>query len=608
MAEASAGVVERVRRKLGHVARESWRSLVSAGLSWRPNEEALSLLVAMGIGIVGGIVNLLFSFVLQAFHWLIWRDAENLVQAAESASVWVRAISPMVGALVAGLTLWYFRRKGVGIRTENILEVVASGDGRLSLRRSLYSGVSSMVSLVSGASLGKEGAITNLSSALASAFGQARNWPPFRLRLMVACGAAAGMAAAYNAPIAGAVFAAQVILGNFAMTSFAPLVVASVSATVTSRIYLGVGPIFEPPEFELSQILALPSFVVLGVICGLVGAVFLRGLTWGRYAFRKLGWPAYATLPVGGAVVGLISIYVPEVWGNGDVLVNQTLSPISSALSWLLILMVVKMIATIVTVSSGAVGGVFTPTLLVGALVGSIFGQLLHMLGLYAELPNYAFALIGMGGMLAAMTHSVLLAIIMVFEISLNYSAMPAIMLCAAVATLVSRRFHVESMYTLPLKRLNLSTRREVTRVGAAMERTVGDIMEGARPTLVTNTSYSQIVRYFLTRSAHEIWIVDPEGRLVGEVRLQDLKQWLNLGDTLEFVIAEEIMREAPMALTPDDRLPLVLSKLIESENSYIPVVNNTYERRLLGGVNRKRALSIFYEGDYFTHRQDGEG
>ena len=453
-----------------------------------------------------------------------------------------------------------------------------------------------MLSLVSGASLGREGAITNLSSAVASAWGQKRQWPPFRLRLMVACGAAAGMAAAYNAPIAGAIFAGSVILGNFAMGSFAPLVVASVSATMTSRSVFGVGPIFDVPSFEIRGLWSAPAFVVLGALCGLVGALFLQGLNRGREWVRGRRWPPLVTLPLGGGLVGLISVAFPEVWGNGNQLAGATLRPQEWALGATALLLLAKGLATVVTVSSGAVGGVFTPTLMMGALLGASFGDLAHFFGLHTGLPSSAFALIGMGGMLAATTHSALLALILIFEISLNHSAMPSIMLCVAVATLVSQRFHRDSVYTLPLKRLNLLSQREVSRLGVATEQTVGDVMDTPRLRVEHNAPFSKLTRLFMTHTETAISVVDRDGKLVGEVRLQDLKEWLHPGTSMEFVIAEELMRPAPKAVTPDRSLLSTLPLLIESETATIPVVDNVFDRRLVGVIARRRVLSLFSE------------
>ena len=255
-------------------------------------------------------MNLVLSKLLQALQWVCWREPNDLISAAQAAGWETRILTPIVGGLCAGALLHAFRRPGSRWRSENLLEIVASGDGRLSLKHALASAGASMLSLVSGASLGREGAITNLSSAVASAWGQKRQWPPFRLRLMVACGAAAGMAAAYNAPIAGAIFAGSVILGNFAMGSFAPLVVASVSATMTSRSVLGVGPIFDVPSFEIRGLWSAPAFVVLGALCGVVGALFLQGLNRGREWVRGRRWPPLVTLPLGGGLVGLVSVLV----------------------------------------------------------------------------------------------------------------------------------------------------------------------------------------------------------------------------------------------------------------------------------------------------------
>ena len=212
------------------------------------NEEAFHLVLAAIIGVIGGLVNLVFLKLVALIQWIVFQKSGDSAVLAQDLGAFLRILVPTVGGILAGMVL-LLRSHLSGIqKPSNVLEVVAVGDGRIGMRSTLVSAWSSLLSIGTGASIGREGAITHLTASFASKWGQFHQWQPYRLRLMVACGAAAGLAAAYNAPIAGALFAALVLVGNFSMNLFAPLVMASVMATMVSRFWFGIEPWYELPE------------------------------------------------------------------------------------------------------------------------------------------------------------------------------------------------------------------------------------------------------------------------------------------------------------------------------------------------------------------------
>jgi CIC family chloride channel protein len=576
--------------------RRHWQSALVWRERLRVSEETLHLLMAGLLGILGGLSNLAYYTCNELIQWMALGGAGELAELAEHLVSWQRVVIPALGGLAAGLVLYWGLRLLGNPGLSNLLEAVVAGDGRLSLRTAVVNSVSSLLSISTGASIGREGAVTQISATLASKVGQWVRWPPYRLRLMVACGAAAGIAAAYNAPIAGAVFAAQIVLGNFSMNLFAPLLVSSVIATITSRTFFGINQWYVVPAFDFTRLTELPWFLLLGVMSGAVGAAFLRLLRWSEGLFGKLPAPLYVRLMLAGCAVGVIGLIDPRVWGNGYAATNWILHEATPPLQLVLGLFFAKLLATTVTVGSGAVGGVFTPTLFLGAALGGAFGGWLHVEGLGAALPTGAFALVGMGSMLAATTHSPLLALLMVFELSLNYSLMPALMLACAVSTLVAKRLHPESIYTEPLRRKGLELERENPRIGAALEKTVGDLMRPPVPPLLENTPFREIADRFLTSSNNFLPVVDKEQRLMGVVALQDLKEYLNAGYELASVIALDVMRQTPACVTPNQKLPDVLPILLASEIRHVPVVNNLTQCRLIGSLATAEALGLLSE------------
>ncbi len=591
---------EETLREARQWLRANWLKALRIRQRIRLSEETVHLGLAGLVGVMGGLVNLVFylciEFVLAQVRHFTLAEGEDPMRVVEAWEPWVRFALPAIGGLGAGLVLhWGLKLLGKMAGTTNLLEAVGAGDGRLRIRPTLIKAFSSLISIGSGASIGREGAITQLSATVASKFGQTFKWEPYRLRLLVGCGAAAGLAAAYNAPIAGAVFAALIVVGSFSMHLFGPIIFASVVATMVSRTFFGIEPFYEVPRFDFTQLSQLPWFLVLSVMAGCLGAAFLKIMAMSRQRFKQLDWPIWAKVALGGILMGVIATAYPLIWGNGYGAANRILQ---GNMMWeaVLLLLFAKLIATAIAVGSGTIGGLMTPTLLLGAALGSLFGMTLHELGYGLVLPTGAFALVGMASVLAATLHSPLLAMILVFEISLNYSLMPPLMLGCAVASLVAKKLHPDSVYAESMRLRELELARESSPAGMATDLTVGDMMHGPVPPIRENAAMPEIADRFLTGTNNFLPVVNAEGCLVGMVALQDLKEYLSGGPELNLIIAYDVMRPSPRCLTPNQKLPDALPILLASEQRNVPVVNNMSEKKLIGAVPRAEALGRLSE------------
>ena len=599
--------MQRARQAWGNIVRWTraffrlhWKGALLIRDKLRINEEAQNLLLAGVVGVIGGATNLAYHASNQFIKWISFGSAGDFLEIARVVPPWKLIVVPTIGGLAAGLVIYVGLRLIGNPGLSNLLEVIVAGDGRLPVRSAVVSALSSLVSISTGASIGREGLIMQVAAALSSKLGRMVKWPPYRLRLLVACGAAAGLAAGCDAPVAGAVFAAQIVLGNFSMTMFAPLVFSSVVATVIARTPLTPHSWVRVPDFDFTSLSQLPWFLPLGIASGLCGAALLKALRKSDQLTRNLAVPMYVRIMWAGAAVGAMALVFPQVLGNGHEAANQVLAKrdpgMELSMQFLALLFLAKFAATVITVGSGTVGGIFTPTLFLGATLGSVFASGLHAAGWGGDLPQGAFALVGMGGVLAATTHSPLLAMIMIFELSLNYSVMPALMIACVVATMVSRTLHPESVYTEPLRRKGLELTRESARLGAATEKTVGDIMQEPVPPLKENAAFPEISERFLTSPNNFLPVVDNNGRLIGIVALHDLKNFLNTGFGLNGVIASDVMREPPACLTPNQHLSDVLPILLASELRNVPVVNTLTDYKLIGAVSRADALGTLSE------------
>ncbi|THD10744.1 ClcB-like voltage-gated chloride channel protein [Metallibacterium scheffleri] len=403
------------------------------------------LLWAALIGVVGGLATVLFHEGMALTERLATQHPGSLVHAAEMLAPWRRAITPALGGIAAGAILWLAQRAAKGKKQPDYLEAIAIGDGRQDVKGTLLRSASSLCTIGAGGSIGREGAMVQLAAATGSWIGQLARFDGDDLRLLLACGAAAGFAAAYDAALSGAIFIAEIVYGTLAIRRLGPLMVASVISNVTVHQVLGYKPVYMIPPLHVATLWELPLFLIMGAALGALAPLFMATLDGGhRLAARlRLGLPL--KLALGGLIVGLISVLYPQVWGNGYSVVNDVLhSPWPVTL--VIAVLIAKVLATAATTGSGAVGGVFTPTIFVGALLGLLIGSAAHALWPGSSLP-IVYAVIGMGAFLAATTHAPLMSFLIVFEMTLEYQLVPALMLSCLAAYHISRAIHPQSIY-----------------------------------------------------------------------------------------------------------------------------------------------------------------
>ncbi|MFP2897975.1 chloride channel protein [Corallococcus sp. 4LFB] len=432
--------------------------------------------------------------------------------------------------------------------------------------------------------MGREGALLQTGAASGSALSGWLRLGPGQARVLVACGASAGIASAYNVPIGAALFGLEVLLGSFALELFGPIVVSCVVATLVSRTLIADHPSYVIPHYALTHPRELVLAILLGVLVGGASALYVRGINLASDLLDKL--PSWLTpfMPlVAMTVVGLTAIAGPYLMGNGYDSVNMALHG-TLPLALLLILPLAKLAVTSLCAGAGVPGGLFTPSLFFGALLGGAFGMLVERALPGGAAPSGAYALLGMGAVLAGTTHASVSAVLMIFEMTGDYDLILPLMLAAVVAAVVSRRLEPESLYTSVLAKRDV--RVPATVPHWLREEGVRSLLSPATQRVPPSATFDEVVVLLLEQPAGaDLYVTDAEGRLLGVISLDALKGHLPDHSLLQATVAADVMDTGVQPITPDLSLAEVAARFGHTELERLPVVDG--QRRLLGSLSK---------------------
>ncbi|HHH31448.1 MAG TPA: CBS domain-containing protein [Polyangiaceae bacterium] len=568
------------------------------------------IILAVLVGIVGGLGAILFRAMIGFVNDVAYPNGTTI--ATLKALPWYALVlPPMIGGAVVGPLIHFFAREAKGHGVPEVMDAVANRDGRIRARVAFVKIAASAVSIGVGGSVGREGPIVQIGSSLGSTLGQVLRLDVRGVRLLVACGAASGIAATFNAPIAGTLFALEVILGAATVRQFAPLVVATVAGTVISRGVLGDVPAFHVPRYQLETAWQLLSYGLLGILAALVGVGFSRGLylmedLWDRLRIHEAAKPVF-----GGALVGLIALALPEVMGSGYEPIDRVLAGEEAALGALLLLLAAKVAATHLSLASGMSGGVFAPSLFLGAMLGAAFGAAIDgVLPSALVAPSGAYAVVGMGAVVAAATHAPLTVILIVFEMTGDYRMILPLMLATLLATSLSVRLSEANIYTLKLLRRGAKLGNDDDIMSTS---TVGMLLRPLRRTVAPHQSWDELLEVALGSSGHPTYVADEQGHLLGVIVLEDVAALIRDEGALKNVlVAADVMRNVEAA-SVDATLDHCLRALTHEGLDEQPVVDD--DGRLLGIITRRDLLALYDRevcsrttGQLTFADRDGEG
>jgi len=551
-------------------------------LQWLHTESLISNSLALIVGVLTGLTIVFYDILLEisqnTFHGIIPESHGYLI-----------ILLPALGGLIVGIIVHLFihtRRYDI----EEVIEATALHGGRMSVRNAFLEVLASIVSIGSGGSVGKESPVVLAGSGVGSLVSQIFKINGNRVKVLIGCGASGGIAAAYNAPLAGVVFAVEVILGELEASSFIPIVISAVFATLVSSVIFGVRTI-EVSSYQLvSPLFESILYLFLGVLAGVVSAILMHTLFGTQKFFASLSVHPVIKPAIGGLFVGLIGFFYPQIFGVGYDAITDALNN-GLALKLMLALIVLKIIAFSFTIGSGGSGGSIVPSLFVGAMLGGAYGSIIHGIFPMFTAESGAYALVGMGAVFAGTSRAPLASILILFELTRNYNMILPIMLACVVSNVVSSSINSESIFTEGLHRRGFTIRkgREIDIMESLL---VTNAMKHNVQTISENKKVDALIALMQSSRHAGFPVLDSNGKLSGIVTLDDVRDKVGL-DELDKTVSEICNKNVVVAY-PDETLNTVLKRLAAKDIGRLPVVLKTDRTKLLGIITRSDIVKLY--------------
>jgi chloride channel protein, CIC family len=555
-------------------------------------ESLFLLLLAAAVGALGGVCGVGVLRLVERISALAFFGDGGL-QALARAPWYVRLIAPAAGGLAVGPAIWFFARGARGHGLPEVMHAASQEGGRIPLRDGLVKAATSAIAIGTGGSAGREGPAMQAGAGLGSAVGRALGLSADKVVTLLGCGAAAGFAATFNAPVAGVMLAIEVVIGSASIRVFSPVVVASIAATIVSRAALGDRPIVSAPACAIADpAVELPLYVALGVAAGLIGVAFTKALGLVEAWRERAPIPGWLAPMIGGAAVGGIAVFFPQVLGSGYETMNAALNG-EAALGALAALVLLKIAATAFTLGSGAAGGVIAPSLFVGACLGGAFGLVAERLVPGATAGGAGYAIVGMGAVLAASAHAPVTAIVMLFELSSDSALIVPLMLACIVAATLSSRVLSTSIFTTGLAQRGMRLRRSLE-VELMRSTRVRRILRPYVETVAPTAKVGEVLSRALHGPSPYQYVVDAANRPVGTIALSHVKSIVGESGLDEAMfVAADVMKTPVVSVSLDDALETAMHHFSRMDVEALPVVDA--DGALAGCITRHDVL-VFFE------------
>lgn len=506
---------------------------------------------------------------------------------------------PAVGGLFVGILAHVFEKGKKGEGIPSVILAVATKGGIIKGSVALLKTAQTAISIGTGGAGGKEGPIVQIGAAIGSWFGQTLNLSSDRLKILVGCGAAAGLSAAFNAPLGGAIFTMEIILRTFNSRSLGPIIVSSVFATVISRGIIGAEPAFQIPVYDLKSNYEFLIYITLGIFAGLLAVYFVKVMFYFDDFFSKIKMPTWAKPALGGLMVGVIGLFMPGIYGFTQQSIDKSLYN-QNTLELMILLFMLKPLATALTIGSGGHGGTFAPSLFTGAMLGGAVGQVANIWFPEIAAPPGAYALVGMGAVVAGTTHASLTALIMVFEMTNNYRIILPLMLTIIISTLISRTILKGSLYTIRLGNQGVGLDIYGRKTSLLKSMKVATVVEELRESVLESDNYHRVVEILRNSSFETVLVKDDSGSIKGVISYQDLRKLMfdkESESVVDFLIAGDLMKKRFPKINEEDNADNALKIMETVDMEFLPVYD--HDGNFKGIVSKPKILRV-YQNELF--------
>jgi chloride channel protein, CIC family len=560
------------------------------------SESVLIILTALLVGIGAGLGAVAFRWLIGIVQNLAYSDTHTFLNAIAPYHL---LIIPALGGIIVGPIIYRFAREAKGHGVPEVMEAVALRGGKIRPRVALVKSITSAICIGTGGSAGSEGPIAQIGSAIGSTIGQWLHLSDEQVKNLVACGAGGGIAAIFNAPIAGALFAIEVVLGRLNTVNFGAVVISAVTADVIANIFEGNSAAFIVPQYSLASPSELGLYALMGILLAVVSVGYNRLLYFVEDLFDDIKFlPEYVKPAIGGillGVLGILSLKVdgfPRVFGVGyDTITDVLFGKI--ALHFLLLLFVLKLLATVLTLGSGNSGGVFAPSLFMGAMLGGAFGIVANHFFPNITAPSGAYALVGMAAFFGGSARAPMTAILILFEMTGDYHIILPLMLTTVISTIVSRIIDKESIYTLKLSRrgIHLEAGQDIDVMQGV---SVGEIMTTSFETVNPEMSLQELSDLFTASHSHGYAVMTAENELIGMVSISDFDQILLKGSIEGLTVNDIATKKGLLVAYPDEPMWKALKRIGSRNISRLPVVEGPGSRNLVGIIYQRDIIRAY--------------
>jgi CIC family chloride channel protein len=567
---------------------------LSNHVKWKPSISStnIELILACLVGIGAGLASVLFRFVMHEMHYFFF---EIVYPWLSQTSVYLLPIIPMIGAILLIPFSLKYPGEINGYGLPRFLVSVHIRGGLIRTRQVFIKILTSAITISTGGSAGVEGPVAQIGGAVGSSVGRFFQMGSHRLKVLIACGAAAGIAAQFNAPLAGVLFAQEIIMvGEFQLQAFGVIVIASGLATAISRAFYTSAPTFGVLHYEFISYYELGPYVVLGLLIGVLAYLFIKTFFFIGDSFAQLKIHSQVKPIIGAFMVGCLGLIHFGVLGDGYRYIDLAIqSPAALPIVAILLLVFLKMVATSITLGSGNVGGVFAPSLFIGAMIGAVFGWVVDWVFPDLGIHPGSYALVGMGAFLAAATHAPMTSIFLLFEITGNYEVIIPIMFASVIGVMVARRFCPDSLDSMELSRQGIYLHKGVE-ANILNSILVKSVMVKEFETLPETMSFAEFMAFFPSSKTQYYPVLDSRGKMTGVVSFQDIRE-IMLEDGLEqVVVMKELAETELIKLLPHDNLTTAIKKFGIKDIETIPVVDPEDHANIVGILKRKDVIDSY--------------